>query len=243
MSTYKINGIHGGILPRSEVQELLVRCLRGVPTREHNQSIDKSLVELHREGNELATLELIYEYLDVFSVIMCRPAKPPRRKNMSQKVWTDPNYHDYEDLFQEIVCNFIDTINKYDPEIGSFENMARGTLHQTVFNKFFREFIVTKMTVKNVEDDSLEYFCNLIEEISNEDGNPRFDIVNKAVDKLHPMRRTILDATVFKGWSSYEVAEELKTTANNVRKTKYDALRVLRESLNYEELKQLGVVR
>lgn len=246
MSTYKVNGIHGGILPKNEIQELLSECLRGVAPLEHNQTIEAHLVERHNEGDKIATMRLIYMYRDVLSVIICRPAKPPRRKAMSQKVWINPIYQDYEDFFHDTLTVFIELISEYNPEQGALENYMRGFLHQKVFYYHFREFIVNKMTEKTVKTDIVDFIDAIefqVQKTEFDEEDTKYLEVYKAIDKLPPREKQVLTQTVLCGWNSFQSADDLNLAEGHIRRTKKIALDKLRKYLSYEELKLLGVVR
>jgi len=238
MSTYKHNGIHGGILPRNEIQEMLTRCLRGVAKLEHNQLIEESLVERHKQGDKIATMRLIYSYEDVFSVIICKPARPPRRKAMSQKVWMSPTYQDYEDFFHDTLTMFIELLNEYNPTQGALENYMRGYLHQRVFYYHFREFIVNKMNETKMCEAMLEQ-----PDVEYADDYEKYLPLYYALNKLTKNNRGVVESTIMNGWSQGVAAKELGTNWNRVKVTRWRAIESLKKNLDYEELKSKGVVR
>lgn len=238
MSTYSVNGIHGGILPKNEIQELLSECLRGVAPLEHNQTIEAHLVERHNEGDKIATMRLIYMYRDVFSTIICKPARPPRRHAMNQKIWVSPTHQDYEDFFNETLAMFIELLYEYDPEQGNLVNCIRGVLHERVFQYHFREFLVNKMSETILCEAILEQPIT-----ENSEDYTRFIPLYHAMNSLSKRNRQVIEQTILNGWSQSMASSELGLTDNNVKVTRWRAIELLRKHLDYEELKLLGVVR
>lgn len=224
-------------LPDNPVQKLMKEALRGVAPRKHDKHINDCLVLDFQNGDEDAGWQLAQEYVDVFSVIMNKPTKPPHKSKAMQKLWVDPNLQDYEDLFQEILTHFMVLLHEYHPDKGSLVRFIRATLHQRVFNQFFSEFIAIKNNEMEFDDDiKLSYMYN--EEDEDEKVPSHYLELYQALNKLTRRQRQIVELSVFKEWSSVVIAHETGISAITARVTLKNALQVLRKELGGEENEQ-----
>ncbi|TWJ39625.1 hypothetical protein CHCC5027_3538 [Bacillus paralicheniformis] len=221
-------------LPDNKVQRLMKEAQRGVAPLKHNQETDLALIEAYKNGNEEAGWELAESYVDVFSVIMNKPTKPPRRTKAMQRLWADPTYQDYEDLFQEILYHFFRLVEEDNTNKTPFSYYIRAKLHQRVFNNFFSEFIETKKV--EVEYDERKHSETVEEDIFLDEYSEKppahyLELYN-ALNHLTTKQRQVVVLKKSKGWSSREVAEELGISQDAVRKQLERGMKKLRKAMD-----------
>lgn len=221
-------------LPKNRVQKMMSKAMRGVAPQEHDNKQDKALIVAYLNGDEEAGMVLAESFLDFFSVIMNKPAKAPRKAKASQKLWSEPNFHDYEDLFQEILVQFFIMVKQYDPDSAPFAGYVGSMLHQRVFDRYFSEFIRKNANEELEFDDSL--MIEMKELTVDESKLPAEYIhLYQALNKLSSKQREAVEMSVVRGWNSTEIAQELEMKPQTVRKNLERGLKRLRELLNEEE--------
>lgn len=219
-------------LPDNEIQKLMKETLRGVAPQEHNNFIELSLVEAYQDGDQEAGLELVHLYKDVFSVIMSKPTKPPKRSKAMQRLWVSPNFQDYEDLFQEILLHFFILLEEYDKE-RRLDKFIRSHLHQRVFNKFFSELLETKKTECEFDDSQDQLLMDHMEE-KKKIPSKHIELY-QAIDKLGKRQKEVVELSIMKGWNATEVAHELGIAPATVRVTLKNSITKLRVIIQGEE--------
>lgn len=225
-------------LPDNKVQKLMKEALRGVAPKKHDPALDLFLIMEYQAGDEEAGWKLCEEYMDVFSVIMSKPTQPPKKTRAMQKLWVDVTIQDYEDLFQEILYHFLELAKRFQDH-KPFAHAVRAILHQRVFNQHFSEFL-EKSRVETEFDDTvrLEYEQRVQEEVDPPKVPAQFLDLYQALNTLTQKQRQIIELSIFKGWTSKVVAQEIGSNASTVRVTLKNALAKLKKELggvNYGE--------
>ncbi|WNL49475.1 RNA polymerase sigma factor [Bacillus phage DZ1] len=219
-------------LPMNDTQKLMSLALSGVAPQQHDKHVNEGMVLAAQNGDSEAMWSLMQEYVDVLSVILHRPTKPPRKAKALQKLWANPSFQDYEDLFQESLLEFIILVNEYHPERGSFERYVRAKLHQRVFDRFFSEYLATQ--INEIEFDEKIKSQHEAMEVEDEE-DPKLPAqyleLYQALNKLTSRQRQVIELSVFKKWNSTEVGNEIGISPATVRVTLKKALKKLRNEL------------
>lgn len=200
-------------------QKLMEKAKRGIAPMDHDNKEEKALIVAHLNGDEVAGWELVKRYSDFFSVIMNKPTKPPIKTRAMERLWVAPNYYDYEDLFQEILNQFFLLVEEYDPEAGEFSKMISSKLHQRVFNRFFSEFLVTKKSEVefNEEAEHLMDFKSITLEEGSEKIPAQYIELYEAMNKLGKRQREAIEMRFVKGWNAKEISEEMGISHSSAR--------------------------
>jgi RNA polymerase sigma factor (sigma-70 family) len=228
-------------LPDNEIQKLMKQAMRGVAPREHDNHVDLALITAWQNGSQEAGLELAKQYNDVFSVIMNKPTKPPRRTRAMQKLFADPTYQDYEDLFQEILFHFLKLASQFEPE-APFSHAVNGILHQRVFNQYFSEYLETQKLETEYDDaihgGAVEESIFLDKEIESLPAQ-HLELYN-ALNKLTSKQRQVIEMSVVKGWSAPEIAREIDMKAPAVRKHLERGMKKLKELMEVNKTEEVA---
>ncbi|AVO23054.1 RNA polymerase sigma factor [Bacillus phage Anath] len=231
-------------LPDNKVQKLMKEALRGVAPKQHDPATDLFYIIEYQGGDDSAGWKLCEEYLDIFSVIMSKPTQPPKKTKAMQKLWVDVTIQDYEDLFQEILYHFLDLARNFQDH-KPFAHAVRAILHQRVFNQHFSEFLEKRRMETEFDDEvRLEYEQKVEDEREAPKVPTQFLHLYQALNTLTKKQRLIIELSVFKGWNSREVAQEIGSNASTVRVTLKNALAKLKKELGgvtngEEELSEL----
>lgn len=215
----------------NRVQKMMMKALRGVPPQKHDNNLEKSLIVNYLNGDEEAGMKLAELYLDFFSTIMKRPTDVPHKSPAMQRLWANPNYQDYEDLFQEILLHFFTMITEYEPEKAPFASFIGSTLKQRVFNNFFSEFLKVKTTEDMEYDDRLDmgYTESIFIEETKSKVPAQYLELYEALNRLTTRQRQVIELSIARGWTSKEIAKELNMTPHAVRKSKARGLEKLKK--------------
>jgi RNA polymerase sigma factor (sigma-70 family) len=208
-------------LKKNKVQKMMAKALRGVAPHKHDNNQDKALIVAYLNGDHDAGMALAESYLDFFSTIMNKPTDVPYKSPAMQRLWADPTYHDYEDLFQEILLHFFIMVHEYDPETAPFASFIGSTLKQRVFNNFFSEFLKVKTTEEIEYDDAIDIEGKIQSILLDEDTAKKVPAqyleLYEALNKLSKRQREVIEMSVIKGWDSTVIADELGMSSNTVR--------------------------
>jgi RNA polymerase sigma factor (sigma-70 family) len=217
------------------IERMMDEARRGVAPQEHDYKAEKPLVIAFQNGDEQAGFELIKMYQDCFSVIINKPAKPPFNKGGMSRLWDgSPSREDYEDMYQEILCQFIEMVKEFDTsEETPLVNKVRKTLHQRFFNRYFSEFIENR-TVEEEFDDKINLSFEFDISVDDTDNVPaKYLELYQAMNELSDKERRVLEYSVVKGWNASEIQQEMGTKTN-VRMIKKRALEKLQKLLSKE---------
>lgn len=204
------------------IQKMMEEAKRGVAPREHDRKLENSLIIAFQNGEKQAGFELVKLYQDVFSVIINKPAGAPYNGGRMRKLWDGaPSYCDYEDMYQEILTQFLQMVKEFDTTgKAPFEHKVRKTLHQRFFNRYFSEFIEKRDLEKSYDDEiNLEASSSLNKKTDEAPKKKPSDYpeLYDALDKLSAKQRQVVELSVVKGWDSSFIAEELGMSNNTVR--------------------------
>jgi RNA polymerase sigma factor (sigma-70 family) len=218
--------------PKHYVEKMLDRALRGVAPMEHDYRVEKALIIAFQNGDEDAGFELCERYMDVFSVIINKPANAPFNGGRMRKLWDgSPNRYDYEDMFQEILYQFLLMVDEFDTgEETPFVHQARKTLHQRFFNRYFSEYIEKRNTEIEL-DESMD--LGFTQDITLDEGKAKpehFELYN-ALNVLTGNERAVIECLVVKEWNASETARELGLKPATVRKLKERGIKKLKQIL------------
>jgi RNA polymerase sigma factor (sigma-70 family) len=222
------------MIKKHPVQRMMEEARRGVAPREHDYRHEKSLIIAFQNGNEEAGFELIKLYQDVFSVIINKPADAPFNGGRMKKLWDGaPTYSDYEDMYQEIITQFLEMVMEFNTSgKAPFAHKVRKTLHQRFFNRYFSEFIEKRDFEKNY-DDEINLLAYSEDEEEQEESKKRPDEHKElydALDKLTKRQKEILLMSALKGWDSTIIASELGISNSSVRSHLQIAKRKVKEN-------------
>jgi RNA polymerase sigma factor (sigma-70 family) len=219
------------------MQLLQRKAWKGVEPIKHDQRQDLALINAYKNGNEEACIKLIENYLDVFNYILHNPTKPPYKKRLTRGK-LNMNFQDYEDLFQEIVFQFIKLMNEYDPSQGiPFELFVKKMLHQRVYDQYFKEYIDRKE--KETQMTPLQEKLLRAEELDillHDETLPSEHLeLYKALNRLSKLQRKIITMNITQDYSLAEIARELGLEYSFVRVNKHRALKKLQSILEPKE--------
>jgi RNA polymerase sigma factor (sigma-70 family) len=203
------------------VQILLGKCRQGVAPKHHDNEQEIALIQRYKEGDDEAGWSLVYNYIDTFSVILSKPTKPPIKTRAMERLFASPSAEDFEDLFQEVLVQFFILVDEYEEDKGPFVNMIRSKLHQRVFNRYFSEYLFTKMSETELEENYNLVPCEesiFIEEVQKVPAH--YIELYEALNQITSKQREVIILSVVKGWSSGDIALELDSTATAIRKLK-----------------------
>jgi len=207
----------------------------GIAPREHDYRHEKSLIIAFQNGNEEAGFELVKLYQDVFSVIINKPADAPFNGGRMRKLWDGaPTYYDYEDMYQEIIAQFLEMVMEFNTSgKAPFVHKVRKTLHQRFFNRYFSEFIEKRDYEKQYDDeiDILSIPCEEKEESEEKKRPEEHKELYDALDKLTKRQKEILIMSALKGWDSSVIASELGISNSSVRSHLQIAKRKVKEQI------------
>lgn len=217
------------------VEKMMDEARRGVAPREHSYEVEKPLVLAYQAGNEDAGLELVKAYMDVFSVIISKPANAPFNGGRMRKLWDgSPTRDDYEDMFQEIIYQFLLMVKEFDAtEETPLVHQVRATLHQRFFNRYFSEFIDKRIYEKEY-DDTLDAGVEYELMIDSSKAPAQYLELYQALNKLTNKERQALELSIVKGWNSSEIAKELGCSPASLRMLKMRGLSKLKKHLSKE---------
>lgn len=217
------------------IQRMMEEAKRGVAPREHDYRHEKSLIIAFQNGNQEAGFELVKLYQDVFSVIINRPADAPFNGGRMRKLWDGaPSYYDYEDMYQEIIAQFLEMVMEFNTsEKTPFVHKVRRTLHQRFFNRYFSEFI-EKRDFEKMYDDDINIFAvpsDYGEEQPEKKTPEEHKDLYDALDKLTKRQKEILLMSALKGWNSTVIAQEIGISNSSVRSHLQIAKKKVKEQL------------
>lgn len=220
------------------IQRMMEEARRGVAPREHDYRHEKALIVAFQNGDESAGFELVKLYQDVFSVIINRPADAPFNGGRMRKLWDGaPSYYDYEDMYQEILTQFIEMVLEFDTSGETpFEHKARRTLHQRFFNRYFSEFIESRDQEQSYDDSRLIDSPDSLFNETPKKQPSEYNHLYNALDKLSKRQREVVEMSVVKRWDSTFIAEELGMSSNTVRVHLKRGLEKLKTILGAEEI-------
>lgn len=217
---------------KTEVQKIQQRVSRIIPDFPKDPREDRALITAYKNGSQEAGRALIENYLDIISIIYCKPSNPPKmRKPDGQRFIIrppSPNIHDKEDILQEILLQFFGLVEEYDESFGlPFFALIKGKLFLRFHNKYYREFFDIK--AKECEyDEEFELPYSSPEDLYEDDKAPKGSAKHielyEAMNKLTKRQREVLELSIVKGWTSNVVAQELGSSPEAVRKAKERAL-------------------
>jgi RNA polymerase sigma factor (sigma-70 family) len=232
---------------KNEIQKLQDKIKFGVDDYPKDNNEDNSLIVAYKNGDTQAGMKLVHNYLDIISYIYKYPFNPPRRgEKRARFIGKKPhiNFHDKEDLIQEILFHFFVLIEEYDPEYGKpFQALVKGKLHHRVHNNFFREFLIIDRHEEEYDEEFESKYKEahksiLLDEEATEKLPANYIELYQALNQLGARQREVIILSEVKGWNASEIAEELGINPVTVRRAKQEALKKLREIMvNKEEIK------
>jgi RNA polymerase sigma-70 factor (ECF subfamily) len=118
---------------------------------------------------------------------------------------------DQDDLFQEILLNFWQSIKKFDYRCSELTWVYRVALNTALVHK--RNEKKKKETFNKFKSEAISSFNNLVNE--DDDNEQLMDQVYSAIQRLEPDQRSII-LMHLDGLSYGEMAEVMGITANNI---------------------------
>ncbi|PEZ47062.1 hypothetical protein CN367_11900 [Priestia megaterium] len=214
------------------IEKMMDEARRGIAPREHDYKAEKPLILAYQGGDEKAGFELVKAYMDVFSVIISKPANAPFNGGRMRKLWDgSPTRDDYEDMFQEILYQFLLMVKEFDTgEDTPLVHQVRATLHQRFFNRYFSEFIEKRVYEKEY-DDTVDCGVEYELMIDASKAPSQYLELYQALNKLTNKERQALELSIVKGWNSSEIAKELGCSPDSLRMLKMRGLSKLKKHL------------
>lgn len=225
------------MVKKHPIQRMMEETRRGVAPRNHDHKHENALIIAYQNGDDRAGFELVKLYQDIFSMIISKPTDAPYNGGRMRKLWDgSPSYYDYEDMYQEILTQFLELLKGFDVSgEAPFQAVCVKLLHQRFFNRYFSEFIESRDQELSYDDAILFDKPSSTEEEDTKKVPSEYAQLYSALDRLSKRQREVVEMSIVKGWSSTFIAEELGMSDNTVRVHLKRGLEKLKTILGVEE--------
>lgn len=156
--------------------------------------------------------------------------------HLFERIWRYVSFRvdatETEDIVSEIWLKVVQNLKKYKPQSGaSFKAWVFRIAHNLVID-FYRK----KKDILGIETDENDFFAQIPDGERTPDmitlKNSEYKTLHKALLKIKPDHREILQLKFLEGFSNQEIAAITKRTEVNIRVLQLRALREIREHLD-----------